>query len=35
MVSDVYVQLNGMVTDASLRGMNADYSCVKMEQHAL
>ena len=35
MVSGVYVQLDGMVTDASLRGMNALYSSVKMEQHAL
>ena len=34
MVSAVYVQLDGMVTDASLRGMNAHYSSVKMEQHA-
>ena len=34
MVSPVYVELDGMVTDASLRGMNAPYSSVKMEQHA-
>ena len=34
MVSPVFVQLDGMVTNASLRGMNAPYSSVKMEQHA-
>ena len=35
MVSAVYVQLDGMVTDVSSRGMNVHYSCVTMEQHAL
>ena len=33
MVSPVFVQLDGMVTNASLTGMNAHYSSVKMELH--
>ena len=35
MVSPVFVQLDGMVTDVSLTGMNAHYSSVTMELHVL